>query len=134
MEHIIIENHCRLTNYDSSYNSTEFNRLACSKCYDFLKFIFIDFHQAFYVNDYGMLNSHYDNQTNLDLSRDQDVSVLKQMMHSNEFNKWSTCCEEAKKCCSSVMSNVSLGNCCPDFIFLPKIEYTLILKMESQLK
>jgi len=109
MENIIVENQCRLTNYDSSYNQTDFNRLACSKCYDFLKFVFIDFHQEFYVNEDGFLKSHYTNHTSLDLSRSDDVSFLKEVMHSNEFSKWSACCEEAKKCCSTVMSNLSLG-------------------------
>ena len=109
MKNYIAENRCRLTNYESSYNETEFNRLACSKCYDFLKFVFVDFHQDYYVDDNGLLNSQYTNHTSLDLTKKEDVSFLKQIMPSNEFRKWSACCDEAKKCCSNVMSNLSLG-------------------------
>ena len=99
------EPQCRMTNHEHSLNRTDFNRLSCAKCYEFLKYIFIDFQEEFFVTDDGYLFAYHTNNTLLDLNKNTDVKILKDIMNSNEFNKWSDCCQEAKKCCSNTISS-----------------------------
>lgn len=101
------ENKCRMTNHANLLNVTEFNRLACSKCYEFLKYIFIDFHEMYSVESDGYLVSLANNNTLLDLNDLNDVNHIKNSLHSIEYSKWNDCCNEAKKCCTNVMANTT---------------------------
>ena len=104
------ESKCRITNYDYSFNATEFNRLACSKCYQFLEFVFLDFEKLFTITSNGYfkyLYDDYNNETSLiDPSLSENHHFLREHMSLIEFNKWNSCCFDAKQCCKNVMSNL----------------------------
>ncbi len=115
------ESKCRITNYDYSFNATEFNRLACSKCYQFLEFVFLDFEKFFTITTNGYLKYSYDDDNNnnnnetslIDPSLSENQHFLREHMSLIEFNKWNSCCFDAKQCCKNVMSNlVYLNNEC----------------------
>ena len=104
------ESKCRITNYDYSFNATEFNRLACSKCYQFLEFVFLDFEKLFTITRNGYLKYLYDDYNNetslIDPSLSENQHFLREHMSLIEFNKWNSCCFDAKQCCKNVMSNL----------------------------
>lgn len=106
-EYIIKENKCRLTNHNSSLNTDDFNRLACAKCYENLKYVIDNFESKYYMVDNGYLFGDSTNYTLLDLNDPDHQNQLKTTLNPIEYTKWNDCCSEAKKCCSSVMSNTT---------------------------
>lgn len=114
---MIQQNQCRLTNHNNSLTKSDFNRLACAHCYSYLYLVFHDFKDKFYVTTNGYLESLYDNSTIIDLNSLNDTQTFKENIDPFEFSKWNACCQEAKKCCSDIMSNssmskISLNNSC----------------------
>lgn len=98
------ESFCRLTNFNTSASKSDFNRLACAKCYELLQYVFKDFRSNFNMTKEGYLISD-DPYVELDVNNEKDLDILKATFHDNlEFKKWNDCCIEAKSCCSNVMS------------------------------
>ena len=104
--HLPNENLCRLTNHINSKSIADFNRLACAKCYELLQFVFKDFNEKsdFNMTENGYLASINDPNHFLDVNEPEDFDLLKSTLDTLEFKKWNDCCNEAKSCCSNVMS------------------------------
>jgi len=105
------ENGCRLTNFNRSESRDDFSRLACAKCYELLQYVFKDFNlrSEYNMTNDGYLVSIYNETQILDLNQEKDVNIIKSNLDTLEFKKWNECCNQAKLCCSNVMSMTHSG-------------------------
>jgi hypothetical protein len=72
----------------------------------------------------GYFSIREDNKL-LDPQIKEDVDIIKTSMESLEFEKWRSCCDEARKCCSQVMSKAFVERIFLAFFF--KIDQSFMI-------
>jgi hypothetical protein len=92
---------CRMSRF-GSFLPDEFNRISCANCYSLLQYVFPGSEFPLNTTNDGYFQVNDDKL--LDPQVKEDIDIIKTSMESLEFDKWRSCCDEAKKCCSQVMS------------------------------
>lgn len=95
---------CRMTR-SGSHAPNDYNRISCTNCYNLLVYVFPNKDLFFNTTKDGyILGKEKDgNGEYKRLHPWKNLETFKVNMEPLEYDKWRSCCDEAKKCCSDVM-------------------------------